>query len=190
MPDPKASSHTAVINPDADKTLTRIALRYGLLVFALLVADTFFLSYANALMHPRTLGGLFQPALIVVNLLSILVVLVPFYYGIYKLFSARLVIGRERVQARAWSEAVAALEPFDAWAQRFLDGSGEAHFLLAQAYTGLGDKSKAEAARKFVRRRKGPWADRVNGVKPIGAPGVTGQENRPQPAKNKPRRRF
>lgn len=186
MPEP-----TVVINPEADRTLNRIAFRYGLLVFALLIADTFLLSYTNALLHPKTLGGLMKPALVLVNFASILVVLIPFYYGIYKLFSARLVIGRERVQARAWSEAVAALEPFDAWAQRFLDNSGEAHFLLAQAYTGLGDKSKAEAARKFVRRRKGVWADRVNGIKSAtGTPGSGGQEIRPRPAKNKPRRRF
>jgi len=181
-----------VINPEADKILSRIAFRYGLLVFALLIADTFFLSYADALMRPKNLSGLFKPALVVINFASILVVLVPFYYGIYKLFSARLSIGRERVQARAWSEAVAALEPFDAWAQRFLDQSGEAHFLLAQAYTGLGDKAKAESARKFVRRRKGVWADRVKGVKPVGSPGIGpgGQEIRPRPPKGKPRRRF
>ncbi len=185
MPEP-----TAVINPEADKILTRIAFRYGLLVFVLLIADTFFLSYANALMRPRTLGGLMKPALIAANFASILVVLIPFYYGIYQLFSARLTIGRERVQARAWREAVAALEPFDAWAQRFLDRSGEAHFLLAQAYTGLGEKNKAEAARRFVRRRKGIWADRVNGVKSSVSIGDAGQENRPRPPKSKPRRRF
>ena len=184
MPEP-----TAVINPDADKILTRIAFRYGLLVFALLIADTFFISYVNAAKHPGNLGVLIkQPGLVALNLLSILVVLIPFYFGIYKLFSARLMIGRERVQARAWSEAIAALEPFDAWAQRFLDNSGEAHFLLAQAYTGMGDKAKAESARRFVRRHKGIWADRVNGVKPLAGP--DGQENRPRPSKSKPRRRF
>jgi len=185
MPEPNV-----VINSEADKILNRIAFRYGLLVFALLIADTFFLSYANALMHPRTLGGLMKPALVAMNFASILVVLIPFYYGIYKLFSARLAIGRERVQARAWREAVTALEPFDAWAQRFLDNSGEAHFLLAQAYMGLGDKNKAEAARRFVRRRRGVWADRVNGIKPLVSPGAAGQENRPRPPKSKPRRRF
>ena len=186
MPQPNTVS-----DPEAEKVLNRIALRYGLLVFTLLVVDTFLLSYLNSLLHPQTLGGLMKPSVILLNFVSILVVLIPFYFGIYKLFSARLVIGRERVQSRSWSQAVAALEPFDAWTQRFLDNSGEAHFLLAQAYTGLGDKAKAEAARKFVRRRKGVWADRVNGIKTTSPlPGAAGQENRPRPAKSKPRRRF
>ena len=186
MPQPNIVS-----DPEAEKILNRISLRYFLLVFALLIADTLIFGYANALMRPKTLGVLMKPLLILLNFASILVVLIPFYFGIYKLFAARLTIGRERVQSRSWNQAVAALEPFDNWTQRFLDHSGEAHFLLAQAYTSLGDKTKAEAARKFVRSRKGVWADRVNGVKSsVTTLGPDGQENRPRPAKNKPRRRF
>jgi len=186
MPQPNIVS-----DPQAEKILNRIAFRYGILVFALLIIDTLVSAYANALLRPKTLGVLMTPSVILLNFASILVVLIPFYFGIYKLFSARLAIGRERVQSRSWNQAVAALEPFDTWTQRFLDSSGEAHFLLAQAYTGLGDKAKAEAARKFVRRRKGVWADRVNGVKSAASTlGQEGQEIRPRPSKNKPRRRF
>jgi len=186
MPQPNIVS-----DPEAEKILNRISLRYFLLVFALLIADTLIFGYANALLRPKTLGVLMKPLLILLNFASILVVLIPFYFGIYKLFAARLAIGRERVQRRSWNQAVAALEPFDNWTQRFLDHSGEAHFLLAQAYTSLGDKTKAEAARKFVRSRKGVWADQVNGVKSsVTTLGPEGQENRPRPAKNKPRRRF
>ena len=130
----------AVINPEADRRLGRIAITYGLIVFALLVLTTLLLSVVNASSQPKTLGDLVHsPKLAALNLLSILVVLVPFYFGIHRLFAARLEIGRERVGARAWREAVAALEPFAAPMQRFLDGSGEAHFLLAQAYTGMGE---------------------------------------------------
>ena len=124
--------------------------------------------------------------MVLVNFASILVVLMPFYYGIYQLFSARLAIGRERVQARAWREAVAALEPFDAWAQRFLDGSGEAHFLLAIAYTGLGDKAKAEkppARLSAAAKESGPisWSE-WRGQNSRSRRGA-GQENRPRPPK-------
>ena len=186
MPQPNIVS-----DPEAEKILNRIAFRYGILVLALLIADTLIFGYANARLRPQTLGVLMKPLLILLNFASILVVLIPFYFGIYKLFAARLIIGRERVQRRAWNQAVAALEPFDSWTQRFLDHSGEAHFLLAQAYVGVGNKAKAEAARKFVRGRKGVWADRVNGVKSAATTlGPDGQENRPRPAKNKPRRRF
>ena len=196
MPAPQ----NAVINPEADRRLGRIALTFGLIVFALLVLTTILLSVVNAGSQPKTLGDLIHsPKLAVLNFLSIIVVLVPFYFGIHRLFAARLEIGRERVQARAWREAVAALEPFAAPMQRFLDGTGEAHFLLAQAYTGMGEKEKAESARAFVRRKKGAWAEKltpgrgqIRGQKEKGAgsSATPGQENRPRPPKGKPKRRF
>ncbi len=193
---------THVINADADRRLARIALSFGAVVFALLVLTTFAVPYANAKYHLPTVP------MAILNGLSLLVVLVPFYFGIYKLFQARLEIGRERVQARAWTEAVAALEPFSAPTQRFLDASGEAHYLLGQAYAGAGDKVRAEKVRAFVRRKTGsPWAEKLQ---PGKGPGLSrtasrssaksnakvydaqeeGQEKRPTPPKTKPRRRF
>ena len=186
---------TAVINPDADRRLGRIALTYGAVVFVLLMLTTFAVPYAVAALRlPPTPKAL-------LNSLSMLLVLVPFYFGIYRLFQARLGIGRERVQARAWPEAVAALEPFTSPMQRFLDGTGEAHYLLGQAYAGTGDKVRAEKARAFVRRKKNsPWAEKLT---PNQGPGIArsrarayesqeqaGPEKRPAPPKTKPRRRF
>ncbi len=205
-PTPRSAPRTAIINPDADRRLGRIALTYGAVVFVLLTLTTLAMPYVNA-RFPHL--PLVPKALL--NGLSLLVVLVPFYFGIYQLFRARLEIGRERVQARAWPEAVAALEPFSAPMQRFLDYSGEAHFLLGQAYAGTGDKVRAERARIFVRRKKGsPWAEKLQ---PGKGPGISrtsaasrakiydgqeqgvqgiraGQEKRPAPPKTKPRRRF
>lgn len=199
MPIPENTS----INPEADRRIGRIAITYGLLVFALLILTTLALSYANAASQPKTLADLIHsPKLAALNLGSILIVLVPFYFGIHRLFAARLEIGRERVGARAWREAAAALEPFAAPMQRFLDGSGEAHFLLAQAYAGMGEKGKAEAARAFVRRKKSVWAEKLTpgrsqmsagkgGTgKGAGVYAAPGQENRPRPPKGKPKRRF
>ena len=190
----------SVINPNADRRLSRIALSFGAVVFALLVLTTFVVPYADYKYHLPMVPKA------ILNGLSLLVVLVPFYFGIYKLFQARLEIGRERVQARAWTEAVAALEPFSAPTQRFLDTSGEAHYLLGQAYAGVGDKVRAEKARAFVRRKKNsPWAEKLQpGKGPgISRPGAKasanakvydtvpdGQEKRPVPPKTKPRRRF
>ena len=193
----------AVINPEADRRLGRIAITYGLIVFTLLVLTSLLVPLIDAGQQPKTLGDLLhKPKLAALNLLSILVVLIPFYFGIHRLFAARLEIGRERVGARAWREAVAALEPFASLMQRFLDGSGEAHYLLAQAYTGMGEKGKAEAARAFVRRKKGIWADKLAPVrgqitasknrtaKGAGVYAAPEQENRPRPPKGKPKRRF
>ena len=132
---------------------------------------------------------------------------VSFLLGLDRRNAARLEMGRERVQARAWSEAVAALRPFDSVLLRVWDRSGEAHFLLAQAYAGLGDKVRAEKARAFVRRKSGsPWAEKLA---PNQGPSISrsrakvynvqeeggqkkegGSEKRPTPPKTKPRRRF
>lgn len=181
------------INPEADKRLGRIAMTYGVLVFALLVLTTFGLSWANARYHPQKLTDLLTPQLIGLNLLSILIVLIPFYAGIHRLYAARLEIGRERVQARAWDEAVSALEPFAAPMQRFLDGTGEAHYLLAQAYAGQGRKEAAEKARAYVRRKKGVWAEKLSpgkSGKGVSVYSASGPETRPRPPKGKPKRRF
>ena len=196
---PQKPAPRSVINAEADKRLGRIALSFGVVVFALLVVTTFAVPYVDS-KYPHL--PLVPKAIL--NGLSLVVVLVPFYFGIYKLFQARLEIGRERVSARAWTEAVAALEPFAAPMQRFLDPSGEAHYWLGQAYAGAGDKVRAEKARAFVRRKVGsPWAEKLQ---PGKGPGISrthakanakvyeaapdGSEKRPTPAKTKPRRRF
>ncbi len=181
-------AQNAVINPDADRRLKRIALGYGVVVVALLFLTTLALSWANAQWGGPTLKSMATPRLFLLNLASMLVVLIPFYAGIHRLYTARLEIGRERVAARAWGEAVAALDPFSAPLARFLDTGGEAHFLLAQAYTGLGDKMKAEKARAVVRRKKGVWAEKQNAGR--GSSIYTTQEKRPAPPKGKPRKRF
>ncbi len=181
-------AQNATINPAADRRLKRIIYGYGIVVFALLFLTTFALAWANAKYGGPTLKSMATPRLVLLNIASILVVLIPYYAGIHRLYTARLEIGRECVAARAWSEAVAALDPFNAPLARFLDGSGEAHFLLAQAYTGLGEKVKAEKARAVVRRKKGVWADRLNAGR--GGSVYTTQEKRPAPPKGKPRKRF
>ena len=196
-----------IINADADRRLTRLSLLYSGTSFALLLGLTFLIPYANARQHlPYLLKFLF-------NWGSLLIVLIPFFLGIDRMNAARLNIGRERVQARAWSEAVAALQPFDSLMQRLWDRSGEAHYWLGQAYAGLGDKVRAEKARAFVRRKtnspwaellapsKGPSISRANPPRSRAkaydeAPSSEGagterrQEKRTAPPKSKPRRRF
>lgn len=199
-PTPKRPAARAfVINADADRRLARISLLYTGISFVLLLALMFFVP--DILAHhllPLPLRFLLQWG-------SLLVVFVFFLVGTDRMNAARLDIGRERVQARVWSEAVAALHPFDSFVLRFWDRSGEAHFLLAQAYAGLGDKVRAEKARAFVRRKPGsPWAEKLA---PNQGPNISrsrakvydssteggekgGLEKRPTPPKSKPRRRF
>lgn len=181
-------AQNALINPAADRRLKRIALGYGIVVIALLLLTTVALAWANAKYGGPTLKSMMTTKLVMLNIASILIVLIPFYAGIHRMYTARLEIGRECVADRAWGEAVAALDPFNAPLARFLDVGGEAHFLLAQAYAGLGEKARAEKARAVVRRKKGVWADRLNAGR--GGSIYTTQEKRPTPPKGKPRKRF
>ena len=194
MPSPSPAPRASIINPEADRRLTRLALLYGGASFLLLIVLTVGMPILNTVTHlavwPKR----------ILNDLSLLVVMIPFLTGTNRMNAARLEIGRERVQARAWTEAVAALQPLDGLIQRFFDVSGEAHYLLGQAYAGLGDKARAEKARAFVRRKSGsPWAEKLQTgkgpaiVRPNAASRAKiydGQEKRPAPPKSKPRRRF
>ncbi len=166
-----------VINEDADRALGRIILRYGLATLVLLVAMTGVMSVVNALVP----GPLHR----FLDTVGLLVVMLPFFAGMNKLFAARLALGRDLVGQRRWREAIAALDPFAGAGQRFLDKTGEAHYLLSLAYQGTGDSPRANAARAFVRRhRAGPWAQRLN------EPAIAKQEKRLLPPKGKPRRRH
>jgi hypothetical protein len=175
---------TPIINEDADRILGRIIIRYGLLTFVLLMLATAGMAFVNI---PQSRFYHYHKPL---DLLSILVVLIPFFIGISRLFATRLQLGRGFVAQRRWREAVAALDPFEGSGQRFLDSAGEAHYLLYLAYSGLGARAKAESARAFLlRHRRGVWTDMLKTAppRPMQKPA---QEKRPRPANRKPRRRF
>lgn len=180
-----------VISAEADRVLGRIIVRYGAVTFALLVAASFGMAFVNLDVPQNHLFRWHKP----LDMLSMLVVLVPFFLGMNKLFAARLRLGRDLVQRRQWTSAIAALDPFAGPSQRFLDASGEAHYLLALAYAGAGDAARAARAREFLRRhRRGPWADKLTTTaRPSPRPGISAlkrQEKSPRPANVKGRRRF
>ncbi len=196
--DPVPDFSSPVINDAADRALGRIILRYGIPVVVLALLAPFGMAFVNV---PQSR---FFPYHKPLDLLSILVVLTPFFIGVNRVFAARLALGREYVAARRGREAVAPLDPGGRGGargrgQRFLDASGEAHALLAQAYAGLGEGPRAEAMRAFVlKHRPGVWADRLKSAPARPTPGAArvgretgaGQEKRPRPANGKPRRRF
>jgi len=187
VPDPDAP----IINDAADRMLGRIIIRYGLLSLALLTLVSLVMIPVNA-----PFGELYRAhrvrdvvRILILDFLSTLVVLLPFFLGINRLFAARLRLGRDLVGRRRWREAVAALDPFAGPTQRFLDRTGEAHYWLALAYAGAGDQKKAEATRAFLlRHRPGAWAEKLRAAPPMAR--ASGQEKRPRPSNGKPRRRF
>lgn len=172
-----ADHSSPVINQDADRVLGRIIIRYGLATMVLLVIMTVVMTLVNVYIP----GPLHR----FLDTVGLLLVMLPFFAGMNKLFAARLALGRELVTQKRWREAMAALDPFAGPTQRFLDKTGEAHYLLSLAYQGAGDTQRAAQARAFVRRhRAGPWAQRLD------KPAAPRQEKRVLPPKGKPRRRH
>ncbi|MGO8671792.1 MAG: hypothetical protein ACLQVD_10555 [Capsulimonadaceae bacterium] len=166
-PPKKPAATGPVINAEADKRLGRMVTQMMVTMLILLLAETLlmpvlslrFMKYHKAIAY----GSMF-------------VVLVPFYWQAIRLFAARLEIGRDLVNKREWKQAIAALEPFNSFGQRWLDRSGEAHYLLSVAYTSLKNGKKAEQTRQFVlKHRPGPWSEKL-GLKPSREPG-----KRPEP---------
>lgn len=180
---------TPVINEDADRRLGRIILRFGIPVVILALLMPFGMSFFN-MNIPQNHFYKYHKSL---DLLSLLIILIPFFIGINRLFAARLQMGRDFVAERRWREAIATLDPFAGIGQRFLDSTGEAHYLLAQAYAGVGQSAKAGTIRAFVlRHRRGPWAEKINKAPARPTPKIskTTQEKSPRPANRKQRRRF
>jgi len=188
-PKPK-SNNGPIINPEADSILGRLTL---LAFVPLLVgmASPLLLLFVN---NPH--GPLFkyhQP----IDIGSMVVILTWWYAATGVLFSKRLDIGRELMEKREYKQAVACLEPFNSFGQHFLDRSGEAHYLLAQAYQNSGNKQAAEKCRQFVlTSRPGPWAAKLGGKSTTARapqsskPTDTADAAKPRPSKSKPKRRF
>jgi hypothetical protein len=191
MPSPQskpASTEAPIINPEADAVLGRMAKRSLLTLLITMIVCTGVMAFANM---PHTATWPYHRFL---DFLAAAIVVVPFFYGMNKLYTERLRIGRELSERGEYRQAITALDPFAVPTQRFFDRTGEAHFLLSKAYTATNQRDKAEQCRKFVvGKRPGPWADKLKGVSSAPAVRISqikGQDNRPRPSKSKPKRRF
>ena len=67
---------------------------------------------------------------------------------------------RSFMERKQWSDAATVLASFDQSGQHFLDSTGEAHYMLVQAYKMTGKPKSSEKAREFVlkNRPKSEWA--------------------------------
>jgi hypothetical protein len=180
-----------VISEDADRQIFRIMLQFGVPGLILFFFSQFGSVYLYMIWpHRHSLVNF-------LSMSSMCVFLFIFYAGIYKLYALRLTLGRKYVEQQQWREAIASLDPFAGFMQRSFDKTGEAHYLLAKAYAAVGNKVKAESARKFViNKRPGEWA---NKLAPGPAPRASkinrrdsaeSQDKKPRPARAKARRRF
>lgn len=182
MPDPDP-----LINEDADRALGRILIRYGLWTLLALTLASVVMIPQNAYFGEYWKTGQWRDVFRIAlwDMASIFVVLLPFFRGTGRVFAERLKIGRQLAGQKRWREAAAALEPFSAPGQRFLDTTGEAHALLAQAYAALGERAKADAARAWQARHRSKWkltASVQENARPV--------PKRTSTRGGKPRRRF
>ena len=133
-----------VINEAADRALGRIILRYGTVTLVLLLVVPFLMVNINLPTSQYFGDRRFF------DTLSTLIVLAPFFAGTNKIFSTRLNLGRSLAGERKWDQVIASVEPFEKPTQRFMDRTGEAHYLLFVAYTELGRTDDAAEAKKFL----------------------------------------
>jgi hypothetical protein len=187
---PPSPNDAPIINPEADSILGRLTLQTMFVTFLVMILMMGIGIFGS---RPGTAIFKYHRLIAIVTTLPILAV----WYGLTgKLYSKRLEIGRDLLQKREFKQAIVCLEPFNAFGQRMLDRTGEAHYLLAQAYAGAGRKSDAEKCRKFVLdHRPGPWAEKLGGKPaPVKRTSPAAQEAidaaKPKPPKSKPKRRF
>ena len=164
--DQQRSAPAPAINEEADKALMRIFIRYAIIagVVALVMMTLCGFVYAR-FPHNR----LFAPTGPVYTL-SMFLCFATFYFGQHKQASMRMEFARRYVAEQRWAEAAAALVSFASFGQRSLDRSGEAHYLLAQAYERLGKKREAANIRAWVvkHRAGSQWAQKI--APPAAAP--------------------
>jgi hypothetical protein len=183
------------INAEADKALSRIVTNHFVAFGVLLVLMTIAMSFLNIEGTPIFRIHRY------LDTISILIVMVPFFLGTSKFFAARLQFGRDFIQKKQWKEAVASLEAFSHMGQRFLDRTGEAHYLLSVALDHQGKIAAAQKARDFVLKSRptSAWAGELRKMEEIrprasrltnkrAENGVKPEEIRPRPAKSRRRR--
>ena len=178
-----------IINPEADKILGRMTVQTFVFTMTALILLTVVMPFFNqppTAHHPASTVWKYHQ---IIDFGSAALIIAVLYTMNGRLFATRLSIGRDLVAKREFRQAAVCLQPFEAFGQRWLDRSGEAHYLLAQAYAGSNNKVKAEECKTFViKHRPGPWAAKLGGnpgkVDPSTLPA------RPKPTKGKPRRRF
>jgi len=184
----KKNADAPIINPEADRILGRMSIQAIVVTIVLVTFVTMFVPLAN---DPQA-KSIF-PYHRLIDALSVAVVIVPFFLLTNRVYAGRLRIGRDLEARGEHRQAIAALEPFNYWHQRFLDSTGEAHFLLAKAYDGIGQKDKAKKCRDYVlRSRRGPWADAL--AEPPSTPVRVSEIKQKSPgqggSRSKPSRRF
>ena len=157
-----------IISEEADRVIFKVQIRYAMVSFALAVLGIVLLAIVGA-KYPHSVftRHLMENRFLFIGVSFLW--LIPFLIGQIKQSALRLQFGRQYAEQQRWGTVVAALRSFTQFEQRPFDRTGEAHYLLAQAYDRLNRKDQAVKCRDWIRKRRpaSEYAKRIGtGVSP------------------------
>jgi hypothetical protein len=106
---------------------------------------------------------------VLLDSLSGVLALWPFFTGMGKLYTWRIALGRRYAEAERWSHAAQTLAPVSGIQGRLFDMTGEGRYWLALALHGMGDERGARELLSWVAALPGgEWARRAKEPLPVG----------------------
>lgn len=108
---------------------------------------------------------------VLLDSLSGVLALWPFFNGMGKLYAWRIALGRKYAEAERWSDAAQTLAPVGGIQGRLFDMTGEGRYWLAVALQGIGKEQEARELLSWVAALPGgEWAKRAKEPLPSGNP--------------------
>jgi hypothetical protein len=155
-----------LITKSADKALIRIMIASIGSSFVLLALFSVTVQFAN---QPRSF--LF-PVHRFLDVITTLLALLPFFIGINRMNAVRLQYARRFAEEGNWRGVYSSVESFSQLGQRWMDPTGEAHYLLSVAYERQGERAKAAKERTFVMKHRpnSDWAKKLMAVEASRTP--------------------
>jgi len=130
------------------------------------------------------------------DIISTLVIMAPFFIGVNVMNRVRMKYARRYVQEENWKAVYYAVESFTHFGQKWMDSTGEAHYLFAIALERQGQRDPAKKARQFVTKHRpsGEWAAKLRDVEASRAPRkiseIMAEKGESGKKLNKAKRRF
>lgn len=155
-----ASARAAAPAPPAAEAmaaLTRRGARAVVFLFVRLVAVALFVTLVES-QSPR-MG---RAARLLLEAAASLLVVLPFFTALGRIFGWRIALGRVYAQEERWAEAAHVLSVFARRGYHPFDARGEGAYWLALALRARGDTDEAQRLfRSVAETRAGEWRDRA-----------------------------
>lgn len=164
---PDASAVTTL--PEPETALPELSRRYIRLWISLLVRIVA-LGILTAILVRQS--SWLENNRVLLDSLSGVLALWPFFTGMGKLYAWRIVLGRKYAEAERWTDAAQTLAPVGGIQGRLFDVTGEGRYWLAIALHGTGKAQEAKELLSWVAALPGgEWAKRAK--EPLPSTGNT-----------------